>query len=181
MFGDDGTILFASKTVNKYLGLTQVRKGRGCVELYVRVCACVSNSDWCVHMPVGEGVAWCGCGVGVFMCACDVCLMSARCARMYIHVHVYIHIHTYICIFAMYIHIYMYTYYCTYVYASFRCVLHVHLHFKHSFISTPVSSPPLPSFLSPPLHSLPSPSFSPFPYLLSPPLPPLPSLSRPSA
>ena len=50
VFSDDGTILFASQTVNKYLGLTQVGDGKGlhvywsmCMSLCVwwLVCACV--------------------------------------------------------------------------------------------------------------------------------------------
>ena len=93
MFGDDGTILFASKTVNKYLGLTQVRKRRSCAELYVRVHVSVIVTGVCTHCPVG--VAWCGCGVCVFMYAYYVCL-SATCA------HVYTYIYTYICAYVHY-------------------------------------------------------------------------------
>ena len=104
VFGDDGTILFASKTVNKYLGLTQVRKRRSCAELYVRtyihVHVSVIVTGVCTHCPVG--VAWCGCGVGVFMCAYYVCLMSATCAQVYTYIYTYIcvYVHHFVVFFA---------------------------------------------------------------------------------
>ena len=45
------------------------------VRTYVRMCACVSNSDWYVHtLPCGcgRGVVWAWRGVGVVWCGCGV-------------------------------------------------------------------------------------------------------------